>query len=243
MLKIDLHNHTIASGHAFNTIYEMAESASKKGVKTLGILEHGPDLAGAPRKVYFECLDRAPKELFGVKIMYGAELNIKDEQGTLDLPDKVLQRLDFSFGFHISPKYEGSKENYTDMIIKAMANPNVNIIVHSFYNPEGTDVERIAQAACDNNKLMEISTSLFEGAESIEKNWGSVFSEWNERLVKMIKVIKKNKCKVLLGSDSHVETEIGIDNVFREHMASLDLADEDIANNDIDYLRKFIKNI
>ncbi len=79
MLKIDLHTHTIASGHAFNTIYEMAEAASKKGIKVLGITEHGPETLGSAKEVYFECLDRVPKKLYGVKLMFGAELNIIDE--------------------------------------------------------------------------------------------------------------------------------------------------------------------
>ena len=29
---LDLHTHTIASGHAYNTLYEMAQSAAEKGL-------------------------------------------------------------------------------------------------------------------------------------------------------------------------------------------------------------------
>ena len=37
---LDVHTHTIASGHAYNTIKEMAQSASEKGLELLGITEH-----------------------------------------------------------------------------------------------------------------------------------------------------------------------------------------------------------
>lgn len=235
MLKIDLHNHTIASGHAFNTIYEMAESAGKKGVKVLGILEHGPDMDGSAREVYFWCLNRVPKKIHGVKLLFGVELNIRNEKGEIDLPKGALERLDFASGFHISPQYAGSRETHTAAIINAMKNPFFKIVVHPYYRPSGTDIEKIAQAACDNNKLLEISTTHFEN-----KN---VDEEWLERLKKMIAVVKKNNFKILLGSDSHVESEIGADKEFRKIMKKLGLADKDIANNDIKYLRNFIKNI
>ena len=39
---LDIHTHTVASGHAYNTIYEMAQSASRKGLALLGISDHGP---------------------------------------------------------------------------------------------------------------------------------------------------------------------------------------------------------
>ena len=38
--EADLHTHTIASGHAYNTIREMARAAADKGLKALGITEH-----------------------------------------------------------------------------------------------------------------------------------------------------------------------------------------------------------
>ena len=34
---LDIHTHTLASGHAYNTIYEMAQSARDKGLQLLGI--------------------------------------------------------------------------------------------------------------------------------------------------------------------------------------------------------------
>uniref|UniRef100_UPI003FEF4C9F PHP domain-containing protein n=1 Tax=Parabacteroides distasonis TaxID=823 RepID=UPI003FEF4C9F len=44
---LDVHTHTVASGHAFSTLQEMAVAASEKGLKLLGITEHAPGRRGA----------------------------------------------------------------------------------------------------------------------------------------------------------------------------------------------------
>ena len=37
---LDLHTHTIASGHAYNTLYEMAQAAADNGLALYGCTEH-----------------------------------------------------------------------------------------------------------------------------------------------------------------------------------------------------------
>ena len=43
-IELDVHTHTIASGHAFSTLQEMAQAAADKGLKVLGITEHSPGI-------------------------------------------------------------------------------------------------------------------------------------------------------------------------------------------------------
>ena len=43
-MKVDLHTHTLASGHAFGTVWESAKIASEKGIKLLGVTDHSPSL-------------------------------------------------------------------------------------------------------------------------------------------------------------------------------------------------------
>ena len=43
---MDLHTHTVASGHAYCTLREMARAASDKGLELLGITEHAPKMPG-----------------------------------------------------------------------------------------------------------------------------------------------------------------------------------------------------
>ena len=49
---LDVHTHTIASGHAYNTIMEMAKAGFDKGLKLLGITEHAPSRREAPQTIH-----------------------------------------------------------------------------------------------------------------------------------------------------------------------------------------------
>lgn len=44
--QLDVHTHTVASGHAYSSLQEMAQAAADKGLKILGITEHGPGIPG-----------------------------------------------------------------------------------------------------------------------------------------------------------------------------------------------------
>ena len=70
---MDLHTHTVASGHAYNTIYEMARSASEKGLALLGITDHGPAMKSAVPANYFNNFKMLPRELYGIKLMFGED--------------------------------------------------------------------------------------------------------------------------------------------------------------------------
>ena len=43
---LDTHCHTIASGHAYSTLSELVQAASKKGLELIAITEHGPSMPG-----------------------------------------------------------------------------------------------------------------------------------------------------------------------------------------------------
>ena len=53
---IDMHTHTLASGHAYNTIREMTYAAKIKGLELLGITEHAPQMPGSCHEFYFSNL-------------------------------------------------------------------------------------------------------------------------------------------------------------------------------------------
>ena len=43
---LDLHTHTLVSGHAYCSLREMAKAAADKGLEVLGITEHAPAMPG-----------------------------------------------------------------------------------------------------------------------------------------------------------------------------------------------------
>ena len=75
---LDLHTHTIASGHAYCTVREMARAASEKGLELLGITEHAPKMPGTCHNFYFHNLKTVPREMYGIRLLMGVELNICD---------------------------------------------------------------------------------------------------------------------------------------------------------------------
>ena len=69
MYLSDIHTHSIASGHGTTcTISDMAKAASRKGLKLLGITDHGPGTLAAGTSSYFRSLTYAPKKRFGIEL-------------------------------------------------------------------------------------------------------------------------------------------------------------------------------
>ena len=79
---LDLHTHTLVSGHAYCSLREMAKAAADKGLEVLGITEHAPAMPGTCHKYYFENLKIVPREMYGIQLLLGSEVNILDAQGT-----------------------------------------------------------------------------------------------------------------------------------------------------------------
>ena len=93
---LDLHTHTIASGHAYNTLYEMAQAAADKGLSLYGCSEHAPAMPGSCHAFYFSNFKVLPRVIRGVPVLMGTELNILDYTGRVDLEDHYLLKTDYA---------------------------------------------------------------------------------------------------------------------------------------------------
>lgn len=132
-LKGDLHAHSTASdGH--DSILDMANAARSRGLSYLAITEHtrslgvarGLDPVRLARQIdEIELLNR---ELDGFKILTGTEVDIL-EDGTLDLPDSILARLDVVIAA-VHSRFSLSRARQTQRILAAMKNPHVSILAH-----------------------------------------------------------------------------------------------------------------
>ncbi|HUX79124.1 MAG TPA: PHP domain-containing protein, partial [Alphaproteobacteria bacterium] len=123
-IKVDLHTHTVASGHAYSTLSENALAASRKGIKLLGMTDHAPSMPGAPHLYLFGNMAILPEELYGVRILPGVEANITNYEGKLDIPIEYLSRMKIVLvGLHVICYPGGTSEQNTKAYIKAMENP------------------------------------------------------------------------------------------------------------------------
>lgn len=196
----DLHIHTIASGHAFSTIDEVAKTASEKGLKVIAITDHGPAMPGGAHEYYFWNLRTVPDELYGVRVLKGVEANIIDTDGTLDLGEDILKMLDLvTVALHPYIGYDGlTVSDNTKTLLKVFKNPYVNVLAHPGNPIFPLDYERVIEKALHCNVLMEINNS------SKQIRAGSF-----ENCVKIANIINEKKAYTVLGSDAHYKTEVG----------------------------------
>ena len=67
---LDLHTHTLVSGHAYCSLREMAKAAADKGLEVLGITEHAPAMPGTCHK-YYLILRLCPGRCMGFSCFWG----------------------------------------------------------------------------------------------------------------------------------------------------------------------------
>jgi len=131
MFKLDVHTHTVASGHAYSTIIENARVAKEKGLELLGMSDHAPALPGSAYIFAINNLKILPDVIEGVRVLKGVEANIINYKGDIDLWPKEVANLDYVIAsLHIPCINPGSKSENTNAIIGAMKNPAVKIIGH-----------------------------------------------------------------------------------------------------------------
>jgi DNA polymerase (family 10) len=167
-LQGDLHLHTHATdGH--NSIEEMAQAAKKHDLKYIAVTEHsdrlkvagGLDPPGLMRQI--DEIDRLNDQLKGIRILKGLEVEIL-EDGTLDLPDAVLARLDLVVGT-VHSYFNLSLEKQTERILRAMDHRYFSMLAHPTgrlideREPYAVDMMRIIHKARDRGCFLELNSN------------------------------------------------------------------------------------
>jgi len=226
MLKIDLHLHTVASGHAQNTILEYVTQAKKLRMKVIGVSDHAPSTDTLTSETYFLTLRRMPKKISGIRLLKGAEVNIVSPKGKIDLSDETIKKLDYVMaGFHRNPLYIniGELQN-TKTMINALRQRKFSILAHPYVTHIfPVNVEKISEEACRNDILLEVNlhyTKRFIDNHIVMSN-----------LKIMIDIVKKNHKKIILGSDAHNIWELADDSILKKIKKVTGLKDKLIINN------------
>jgi len=139
------------------SIREMAEAAKKLGLEYICITDHTKSLAmtgGSDEKQLIKqmaAIDEINREFQSskFKILKGAEVNIMKD-GTLDINDETLAQLDV-VGAAVHSNFKMPEQKMTDRIIRAMENPNVDIIFH----PTGRLIQRRDAYKVDMDALLK----------------------------------------------------------------------------------------
>ena len=231
---IDMHTHTLASGHAYSTLFENAMEASKKGIRLLGITDHAPSMKGTTHPSFFNNFSVIPREQFGVEIFMGAELNICDYEGRVDLPREVLERFDIAIASLHPPCIDfGTVKENTSALLGAMENPNIHIIGHPGDPRYPLDVRAVVAAADRTHTILEINNaSLYPDG----------FRKGSDRVMGEILLLCKEKSvPVLLGSDAHYCTHIGDFGYAVKLLEETGFPEELVLNQSVEELKAYLK--
>lgn len=189
-----------------NSIEEIAKFAMNMGYEYIGISDHtkflkiddGLDEEGLliQHEEIKKINDKFKKQNLSFRILSGCEANIMPD-GSIDIKDEVLEKLDYVIaGVHSSMKMQ--RNEMTERIIKAMKNPNVDIISH----PTGRLIQKRDEYQIDLEKILKTA-----------KETGAILeiNSWPERLDLKdvyIKMAKKIGVKMIINTDAHEKSQM-----------------------------------
>lgn len=227
----DTHCHTVASTHAYSTVDENAAYASQIGLKILALTDHGPGMTDAPHRWHFHNLNVLPREIDGVTVLRGAEANILDFDGSLDMDEVCYQRLEWiNASFHRETCKPGTVEEHTKAYLAVAKNPYVDAIGHSGTENFRYDYETGVKAFKEYGKLVEIN----EGSQRVRKTS-------MKNCVEIAKLCKRYEVPVVVSSDAHYKTSLGSYSASLTMLEEIDFPERLILNADLARFCTYLK--
>ncbi len=198
-IRIDTHTHSVASGHAYSTIDELAKGARRRGLRGFVLTDHGPGMPGGTHIYHFGNLRILPARICGVRFFTGVEANIMDADGRIDLAGNLCARLDFVLaGFHDICYRPRSREENTKALVAALANPLVDAVSHPGNPLFPVDQKAVVKAAVEHGKALEINNSSFRIRKGSEETCAS-----------LAELCASEGALVVCGSDAHYWRDVG----------------------------------
>ena len=220
LLLGDYHTHTIFSRHHHgkSTIEQNVQVAVQKGLKEIGITEHGfaHIFYGVRRKNIKKMraeIDRLQK-IYPIKIYLGIEANLISSEGDIDLTEEEQSWFDYVvMGYHTFAKPKSFKEYWnffrpnaracrknaytpkiieanTNAYIKALQKNRINIISHICSKMQ-VDVVKVAKECLKTGTLIELNARRLRITEDEAKQLATIGA------------------KFVLDSDAHICHNVG----------------------------------
>jgi DNA polymerase (family 10) len=167
-LRGDLHVHSDWSDGK-RTIEEMAVAARERGLEYICFCDHsqsiGMGIGLTPDQVLqqIEAVREVDARLEGISLLAGSEVDILAD-GRIDLPDKVLQQLDFVTA-SIHSGFKQPVDQIMQRLASALDNPWVDAIGHPTgrllgrRQPYEIDIDFLASRAAATGTLLELNAS------------------------------------------------------------------------------------
>jgi DNA polymerase (family 10) len=168
-IRGDLHVHSTWSGDGRSSLEDMIGAAAARGLEYIAITEHGEDLSinGLSKETVIE--ERVQIEELRARypdlvILHGAELNI-GRDGDVDYDPEFLAEFDWCVA-SVHSHFDLPPARQTDRVIKAVANPAINVIGHLTGRRIGRrpgieiDFDAVLDAVADTGTALEINSHI-----------------------------------------------------------------------------------
>lgn len=235
----DFHTHTPYS-HGTGTVLENATVAKEKGIKSIAITDHGFNhklyaiKKGKLDDIKKDCIEAEKKT--GVKVLLGIEANFISYDGTIDLTDEELSKLDIllvghhnfvkakSFGEQLGlfwrniisrviPVSKKKIQKNTQVYLNALNKYKIDVITHLNYGMK-VDTMKVALEAKKHGTLIELN--------------GKRICFTDQEMLDMAKA----KVKFIINSDAHSKDRVGEVNNAINLITRLNIPHELVVNLD-----------
>jgi putative hydrolase len=204
-LLADLHTHTVASGHAFSTVTELAGAASARGLELIAVTDHGPAVPGGAHLWHFWNMKVVPSVLGGVRILKGCEANPCDDvDNGMDLPDEMLAMLDFvAVGLHPECGFDQrDRTRNTEALLRMITNPLVDMVTHPGNEDEfPVDLDAVVNGAVRHDVILELNNYSFDPRSGRHASY--------EREREFAEAARDAGARIAVNSDAHFHLLVG----------------------------------
>jgi len=198
-ILVDTHTHTVLSGHAYSTLMENVQYASSIGMEGIVNADHGHMIEESAPEYILSVQRTIPAEISGVRIYRGAEANILDFGGSIDIREKYLKMTDFVIAsMHDITIDPGGREENLAGYEGALKNPYVDIIGHPGSPKYDMDREAFVKAVRRENKLVEVNNHSYMFRRGSAENCGEI-----------VRLCIKYDVRICVASDAHFCMSIG----------------------------------
>ena len=203
-LRGDLQMHSVWSDGS-GTIAEMADAAAERQYEYIAITDHAQSLKIAGG-IDARQLRRQGKEIAAInerladagkptRVLRSIELNL-NPQGAGDMPAGALAALDVVLGcFHSALR---KKEEQTDRYIRALQNPDIQILGH----PRGRIYNFRLGLAADWPRVFDVAAELDKAVEI------DAYPDRQDLNVDLLRLAKRAGCRISLGTDAHGTSQL-----------------------------------
>ena len=161
--------------------------------------DHTGRMPGTPDDIYFRCQGIYPDQLEGVYLIRGCEVNIVGYDGTLDLPDSILDDLDWVIAsFHDVVIDPADTQSHTRAWLRIAENPLVDVIGHSGNGLFPFEKEPVIRAFAKYGKIVEINAHSFISRPGSAENCAVI-----------ARLCAEYRVPVVICSDAHFHRKIG----------------------------------